>query len=109
MEKKYIYKTNRFKSKLELMAANNLTAEQYDTLLSMGRIQIVANEDFADFAGIHVPNRYEYKNNEYKCMKDVCMANSISKRAFSAMVKNGTIKKINNQKNVADYGNNISK
>lgn len=109
MEKKFMYKTKEYQSKLELMADSNLTADQYETLLSMGRIQMTDKDDFADFAGIHIPNKYRYKNNEYKCMKDVCMANDISKRKFSVLVKNGTIKKINNHKKVAGYEGNDTK
>ena len=62
---KLIYKTKEYTSKANLMTDNNLTADQYDSLLSMGRIQMVDNDDFSDFAGVWLgANRNS--NNENK-------------------------------------------
>ncbi len=62
---KLIYKTKEYTSKANLMADNNLTADQYDSLLSMGRIQMVANDDFSDFAGLWLGENRN-NNNENK-------------------------------------------
>ena len=100
---KYYYKTIEYPSKIELMAANNLTASQFDSLLGMGRIQLTSNEDIVDFAGVYVEqNKYKYNGKEYRNMQHVCEANGFSKRKYSVLRKLNHIKSINNQ-NVAGY------
>ncbi|MEL7270654.1 MAG: hypothetical protein AAGL34_13865 [Bacteroidota bacterium] len=84
MEGKYHYKAKEYRSKLELMAANNITAKQFDSLFTMGRIQVAKNEDMLDFAGVYVEqNKYTYQGKEYRNMQHLCEENSFSRRKFS--------------------------
>jgi len=106
---KYYYKTKEYKGKLELMAANNLTASQFDSLLGMGRIQIACNEDTVDFAGVHIAeNKYKYDGKEYRTMQHLCEENNFSRRKFSVLRKLNHIKSINN-KNVESNADENSK
>jgi hypothetical protein len=95
---KFLYKAQRYDSKLELMFQNNLTPDQYKSLLSMGRIQKTTDDEYANFAGVHLTqNKYKYNGVEYRDMEHVCKANGFSRRKYSMLRKLGHIKSINNQ------------
>ncbi|UII81505.1 hypothetical protein [Flagellimonas sp. CMM7] len=96
---KFMYKTKRYNSKLELMSENNLTPERFKSLEAMGRIQKTTEDDMVDFAGVHIEqkNKYKYKGIEYRDMAHVCNSLGFSRRKYSALRKSGQIKSINNQ------------
>lgn len=97
---KFMYKTKRYDSKLELMSDNNLTPDRFKSLEAMGRIQKTTEDDMVDFAGVHLgnaKNKYKYKGIEYRDMEHVCNSLGFSRRKYSALRKSGQIKSINNQ------------
>jgi len=95
---KFLYKAQRYDSKLELMSQNNLTLDRFKSLVAMGRIQKTTDDEYSNFAGIHLTeNKYKYNGEEYRDMQHVCKANGLSRRKYSMLRKLGHIKLINNQ------------
>jgi len=103
---KFLYKAKRYDSKLELMSQNNLTPDQFKSLVAMGRIQKTTDDEYSNFAGIHLTqNKYKYDGVEYRDMEHLCKANGLSRRKYSMLRKLGHIESINNL-NVESDGRN---
>ena len=95
---KFLYKTKRYDSKLELMSDNNLTPDRFKSLVAMGRIQKTTDDEYSNFAGVHLGDaKYKYKGIEYRDMAHVCNSLGFSRRIYSALRKSGQIQSINNQ------------
>jgi hypothetical protein len=103
---KFLYKTKRYDSKLELMSDNNLTPDRFKSLVAMGRIQKANDNDMVDFAGVHIPqeNKYEFDSKQFKNLKDLCMGLNISSRTARTKIKKGEITKLINEPKEANDG-----
>lgn len=96
---KFMYKTKRYDSKLELMSDNNLTPDRFKSLEAMGRIQNTNDNDIVDFAGVHIEQEYKYESGgkQFKNLKDLCMGLNISSRTARTKIKKGEITKLTNE------------